>query len=585
MERLRAAYSPSLPRERVSFGVKINVILGFGLALVALVEVFAYRSIDVLVTTERLEGVVLADLGRLEAVIGSMLRAEAAQRQFLITADPEDQAAYREARAEAAQELGYLRNEIVDPLQRRRLRELDALAADFLGALDRDIERRARGRGAGAAVLTLDRQAPKLGVKIRGLAEEIKQEEIRELRSHRADTEYSAGVSSFLISWGTALGGTLLVWAMVVIRRHQIIGRTAQEALKAGQEQLRLLTDAVPALIAYVDRSGRLIFNNRAFERWFGRPVEEFRGRALPDLLGARNWSVVEPHIGEALAGKEVTFDFTFIRRNGRGLDVAVHLVPRRSAAGEVVGYYSLVTDISALKEVDRLKNEFVSTVSHELRTPLTSIRGSLGLIAGGVTGVLPEKAQQLVQVASDNCDRLVRLVNDILDTEKMLSGRMTMSLQAVDLGDLVARSIRESEVFAGALGVRLELRASTAEMRVRADPDRLVQVLTNLLSNASKFSPSGAVVDVHLEKVENSARVSVSDRGPGVPVEFRTRLFEPFTQLEASHVRKAGGTGLGLSICKGIVEQLGGTIGFTPRDGGGSVFRFELPLAAGALQ
>ncbi|HKW38632.1 MAG TPA: ATP-binding protein [Burkholderiales bacterium] len=567
----------------MSFGVKINVILGLGLAVVALVEVFAYRSIDVLVSTERLEGKVLADLGHLESVIGSVLRAEAAQRKFLITADPEDRAAYRGARDEASQELGQLRNEVIDPNQRRRLRELDALAADFLSDLDRDIERRARGPGAGAALLTLDQEVSRLSARIRRLAEEIKQQEIRSLRTHRSDTEFSAGVSSFLIFWGTALGGTLLVWAMVVIRRHQLLGRAAEEALKAGEAQLRLITDAVPALIAYVDRGGRLIFNNRAFERWFGRPAEEFHGRALPELLGASNWRTVEPRITEALAGREVNFDFAFLRKGRRAIDVAVHLVPRRSPGGEVVGYYSLATDISALKEVDRLKNEFVSTVSHELRTPLTSIRGSLGLVASGVTGALPEKARQLVQIATENCDRLVRLVNDILDTEKMLSGRMVMSLQEVDLADLVARSIRENEAFAGTLGVRVVLNASAAGARVQADPDRVVQVVTNLLSNASKFSPNGAVIEVRLERLGTTARVSVSDRGPGVPLEFRMHLFEPFTQLEASHVRKAGGTGLGLSICKGIVERLGGTIGFAPREGGGSTFHFELPLAGGA--
>jgi PAS domain S-box-containing protein len=575
--------SPRPVRERVSFGVKINVILGLGLAVVALVQIFAYRSIDVLVSAGRLEGKVLADLGRLEAVIGGVLRAEAAQRKFLVTADRRDLTEYRDARTGAGLRLDQLRNEMKDPLQRRRLRELDTLAADLLQSLDRDIEQRNRGGAANAAVLALDQETARLGARIHGLADEIRQHEIRSLRMRRADTEYSAGISSFLVSWGTAFGAALLVWAMVVIRRHQLGRRAAEDALMASEAQLRLITDTVPALIAYVERNGRLTFNNRAFERWFGRPAEEFRGLELPELLGRPNWRAVEPQIAEVLAGREVSFDFTFLRKNERGIDVAVHLVPRRSGAGEVVGYYALVTDISALKEVDRLKNEFVSTVSHELRTPLTSIRASLGLIAGGVTGLLPDKARELLQIATENCDRLVRLVNDILDTEKMLSGRIAMSLQDVDLKDLVARSIRENEAFATARGVRVEFEPSAPETRVHADPDRIVQVVTNLLSNASKFSPSEAVVDVRLENVGKAARLNVSDRGPGVPAEFQARLFEPFAQLDASHLHGAGGTGLGLSICKGIVERLGGKIGFTPREGGGSTFYFELPLAVEA--
>ena len=242
------------------------------------------------------------------------------------------------------------------------------------------------------------------------------------------------------------------------------------------------------------------------------------------------------------------------------------------------------MTDITALKEVERLKSEFVTTVSHELRTPLTSIRGTLGLLAGGVTGAIPEKARELILIARDNCERLVRLVNDILDSDKMLSGSMQFAQESVDLGGLIERVARENESFAGNLGVHIRVTPLAKKLEVRADPDRLAQVLTNLLSNACKFSPRAGVVEVNVEVLDAAVRIGVSDRGPGIPEVHRERLFERFFQVDASQLRRTGGTGLGLHICKGIIETLGGKIGFLPRDGGGSTFYFELPLQASGV-
>jgi CheY-like chemotaxis protein/two-component sensor histidine kinase len=232
------------------------------------------------------------------------------------------------------------------------------------------------------------------------------------------------------------------------------------------------------------------------------------------------------------------------------------------------------------------MKSEFVSTVSHELRTPLTSIRGSLGLIAGGVAGPLPDAAQSLIDIAKNNCERLIRLINDILDSEKIESGKMTFDMRVVELKPLLEQVLADNEGFAAQHKVRLALAAPAEALHVNIDPDRLNQVVTNLVSNAVKFSPADSTVEVRAGRAGNRIRVEVQDRGPGIPDEFRGRIFQKFSQADSSDARLKGGTGLGLSIAKAIVERLDGIIGFTSKPGAGTTFYFELPesrVASGA--
>lgn len=230
------------------------------------------------------------------------------------------------------------------------------------------------------------------------------------------------------------------------------------------------------------------------------------------------------------------------------------------------------------LLKAERLKNEFISTVSHELRTPLTSIRGSLGLLAGGVAGNLPPQAHSLIDIALSNSERLVRLINDLLDIEKIESGKMVFRLEPLEIGPLVAQAVAGTTAYAGQLGVRISLEDRAPAARVLADPDRLTQVLANLLSNAAKFSPAGARVEVLITRDQGSVRVAVTDRGPGIADDFRHRIFQKFAQADSSDTRQKGGTGLGLSISKAIIDRHGGDIGFDSRPGQGTTFFFLLP-------
>jgi signal transduction histidine kinase len=232
-------------------------------------------------------------------------------------------------------------------------------------------------------------------------------------------------------------------------------------------------------------------------------------------------------------------------------------------------------------KRLERLKDEFVSTVSHELRTPLTSIAASLGLLRGKAAGILSEPVARLLEIAHNNSQRLVRLVNDILDIEKLESGQSVFDFKQVEVRSLVKQTVESIRGFAEGHRVKIRIEAAVAVNDVRADTDRLAQVVTNLLSNAIKFSPpdSEVVVSVEQETRADTVRITVRDHGDGIPAGFKTRIFERFAQADGTNARRKGGTGLGLSIAKQIVDRLCGQIGFADASGGGTTFHLELPI------
>ncbi len=262
--------------------------------------------------------------------------------------------------------------------------------------------------------------------------------------------------------------------------------------------------------------------------------------------------------------------------------DQTVHFIASRGEVylnekGEAVKITGVSFDITKEKELERMKNEFISTVSHELRTPLTSIRGSLGIVAAGMAGEVPQKAKELIEIGINNCDRLTRLITDILDLEKMESGKMKITLTPTLLLPLVRQSIEISQADAHKHQIKLVLEKELPEVQSQVDGDKVIQAITNLLSNAIKFSPTNGTVKISMLDHPSSVRISVSDQGPGISEEFKSRIFQKFSQADSSDTRHKSGTGLGLSISKGIIERMNGKIGFEtgPK---GSVFYFDLP-------
>jgi PAS domain S-box-containing protein len=355
--------------------------------------------------------------------------------------------------------------------------------------------------------------------------------------------------------------------------------KQTEQALRASEQELRLITDSVPAFIGYADSNETLRFCNKALASLVGVSPKDLVGRPLRQLYGDEVYRILQPYAQRALAGEKVQFQRKQATRDGNVIDLDVIYIPRRGALGAVEGFYSLITDITELKRLDRMKSEFVSTVSHELRTPLTSIRGSLGILAGGVAGPLSDKVRGFIDIAKDNCERLIRLINDILDMEKIESGKMTFQLQVLDLMQLIEQALSANEGFASQHGVRLQIAAARPGAKVHGDSDRLTQVLTNLISNACKFSPAQSSVDVAVSEQGERVRVAVIDHGPGISATFRQRIFQKFSQQDSTDMRQKGGTGLGLSISKAIIEGLGGEIGFDTEFGKGSTFYFYLPL------
>ena len=236
-----------------------------------------------------------------------------------------------------------------------------------------------------------------------------------------------------------------------------------------------------------------------------------------------------------------------------------------------------LRSDILQLRELEQMKSAFVSTVSHELRTPLTSVRGALGLVLGGTAGEIPPKARDLLRIAHQNTERLIRLINDILDIEKLESGQLPLRREPCDLAAIARTTIAAIDAYAAEHGVRVVLEPPAAPVVVAADADRLVQVATNLISNAVKFSPRDSTVRVAVEAGGGTARLTVADRGPGIPVEFQSRIFGRFQQADSSGSRAHGGTGLGLSIVRSIIDRHGGSVRFDTSPAG-TTFIVELP-------
>lgn len=242
--------------------------------------------------------------------------------------------------------------------------------------------------------------------------------------------------------------------------------------------------------------------------------------------------------------------------------------------------FSGILRDLTERKEVDKIKSEFISVVSHELRTPLTSIKGSLDLVAGGITGELPEAALNLIKVACENTRRLSILINDILDIEKFESGNINLTLARQALLPLIKKSVEANAGYADEFNISLVITASPEEDTfINVDADRMMQVMANLISNAVKFSPRSAAVEISAERSNGTVRISVKDYGQGVPENFKSKIFTKFSQADSSAVRAHAGTGLGLSITKMIIEKMNGSIGFDSEPGHGATFYIDVPV------
>ena len=280
---------------------------------------------------------------------------------------------------------------------------------------------------------------------------------------------------------------------------------------------------------------------------------------------------------------KEVTkHTDTFYEKEGlhkNGLIFPIELVLNRMIIDDTIMYTCIVRDITERKRVEKMKDEFVSTVSHELRTPLTSIRGGLSLVTSGVLDDLPEKANELLEIASRNTERLMHLINDILDMQKIEAGKLEYNYSQIDLMDAIEKSITDNISYAKQYHVNIQRDDKPDDIVVNVDPLRLAQIMSNLISNAVKFSNENSTIYIHANIENKVAKISVIDTGKGIPEEYFDKIFSKFSQNDASATKEKGGTGLGLAISKQMIEAMGGSIDFTSTLGKGSSFNIYFPI------
>lgn len=379
-----------------------------------------------------------------------------------------------------------------------------------------------------------------------------------------------------LQSW-VVLAGGLLLCSLLGGFLLAMTGRAEHIRRQVEQRTLELsaiLENAAEGILIF-DAQGQIERANPASSRLFGHATETLNQYRIGQLIPA-----MQRGNGDALAGQlGKPLEVGGRHANGQPLELEITLSTYELPGRRL--YIGMLRDISARKQVERLKSEFISTVSHELRTPLTSIKGSLGLLAAGTVGELPAAAQQLVGIAQSNSERLVNLVNDILDIEKLEFGQVGIHLSRTDLRPLLREALAHNQGYADSFAVRLSLDDSALpeQALVEVDGLRLQQVLSNLISNAVKFSTAQGQVEISAQVIEGNVQVQVLDHGPGIAEEFRTRIFQKFAQADGSDGRRRGGTGLGLSICKTLIERMHGQIGYNSVLGQGSTFYFTLPL------
>lgn len=519
---------------------------------------------------------------QIQRVFSLLQDAETGQRGYVITGDERFLEPYDRATDQLDEQMRILSGLFAgESEQAADFARLEALADRKIASMERTIDaREARGRQAGMDAVASG-QGKAIMDDVRVVVARMIDVEAAALDDYARSAEHRTSrtetmVGALFLALMAAVGATgFLTWRYMVTRQAMLADLQATTT-----RQTAIFDGAIDAIIT-LNPSGSIETVNSAAERMFGYSALELDRRDVSLLV-----DIATNGEGEFLkrlgASRGALRDgllrqMQATRKDGQTFPVDVALGAMQLPNGTHV--VAVVRDISERRRIEQLKDEFVSTVSHELRTPLTSIAGSLGLLAGGAAGPLPEKAARLIQIAQANSQRLVRLINDILDIEKIESGKLRLEMTSLDLRDIAARAIDGVQGYAEELGVQLTLAEGEAAP-VRGDADWLIQVVTNLLSNASKFSPQGGEVRITVDPEMRVARLSVADHGPGIPDGFRARIFSKFAQADGSDTRDKGGTGLGLAIAREIAERHGGRLWFESAEGEGATFHLDLPLA-----
>jgi len=521
----------------------------------------------------------------LERILSLHRDLETGQRGYVLTTDPQFLAPYEEASRHIETSLQRLRADWRGNAARTRgLVELERLsglkrqfAEDTIDATRAGDVARARERiAAGTGLRLMDSIREAIATLDTAERDRLKR---RTDVSEQARAELQRRIVVLQVILILLLGGALALLVRTYHGWQRTLGR--ERDLAARQEAI---FEAARDGMLMINASGSIESLNPAAAKMFGYQAGELIRRDVGILFEvAPDRGRIETFLRRLAARQDgeagEVQDLVGRCKDGSVFPAAVSVSP--VDFGGEVRFLAVLRDVTERLQISRMKTEFVSTVSHELRTPLTSIAGSLGLIAGGAAGPLPERAQRLVEIARSNCARLIRLINDILDIEKIESGKMRFDIRPLSLPTVLDQAIEANRDFAASHGVTIELGSVPSGTCILGDEDRIMQVFTNLLSNAAKFSPEGGTVRVRVKQLSRRHRISIADDGPGISEEFRERIFSKFAQADSSDTRSKGGTGLGLSIVREIVDRLGGAVSFDSVPGEGATFHVDLPAAA----
>ncbi len=462
------------------------------------------------------------------------------------------------------------------PTQQENINELEKLIKNELAFLQNTIDKYPLTEGSEKIgnSYPIDSVSPNLFL-IRKKITEMLNEEDRLLTARESFNEGVENQFLYFLLFAVFLSYTILFSLIYLLLKSRNMMRESDERLQraiAGTSDGLWDLNPITKEVYFSPRFKEILGYN---DTELKSNIDDFNLLLHPDDI-KRVWDEVSNHLE-----KKTPFSIEYRVKNKNGDYVWIESRGRAfwDETGNPSKMSGFITDITHRKEISQLKDDFVSTVSHELRTPLTSIRGALGLILGGTEGPLTNEIKHFLQIAYNNAERLIHLINDILDIDKLESGKMRLNLKAINIKDIVKQSVVLNQAYSDQYKVTINIVEPFDNIYVLGDGDRLIQVMINLLSNAVKYTASGTPIEVFSSQENNMIKISIADHGKGIPDKYHALLFNKFVQINDPDDINKTGTGLGLYVCKQIIEKLNGKIGFKSNKNKGTTFFFELPI------
>lgn len=562
----------------------INALLTIAMCLLLGVGYFTYKQTQRLFETNTSVAHTYQVIGKANQTLLSLTQAELAVRDYLVSNDQQAIKKMPEWVADAENNASSIRQLTTDnPHQQHRLDQIQpllVLEGSMLQEIAHNYSQIHRQAILPGTVQVKERQ---LTSNIKKIMSDITNEELTLLHQRNLASQRDAVRTTIMLI--TAMGLSILLLLMsFILLKYQLKRRL--DAEKKRQElgsRLKKIIDGSKDLIAALSQDFNFIAFNKAYENKFRQAFgkEIAVGQNLQSILeNADKKNEMVNLWRRALQGE----DFTIVSKLN-SLDTKeknfyeITFSPIHDSDNKLMGASHIMRDVTERVKVEKLKDEFISVVSHELRTPLTSIRGALGILLGSKLEKFDEKTLKMLRIAEHNNERLINLINDILDVENIETGEFNLKISTIDLNKLTEETITSNRLFDGKLGSTIIINKASHDVLVKGDVEKLKLVITHLVTNAIKFSPEGSEVQVNVFNSENVARVAVADHGEGIAEDFQKKLFKKFEQADSSATRKIGGVGLGLSLCKSIIEKHHGKIGYTTKLHEGSTFYFDLPM------